>query len=265
MNLTTIYHSDPWDWPDETAGIIRETLVDQAAEPDLRLMAVEMAGDSVVVNDKLAGILLALIGNKDEPAKLRAKAAISLGPALEHSYIYEFDDPDDILVSEQVFNEIQASLQKMYHDAEVPEKVRISILEAAVRAPQDWHQGAVKAAFAADDEDWKLTAVFCMRFIKGFDSRIVEALESENRAIRYQAVIAAGNWGPKAAWPFITDLLADPGSEKSMLLAAIEAAAGFEPSVAIDPLERLLNTDDEDIIDAVHESLAMLGASGYFR
>ena len=52
-------------------------------------------------------------------------------------------------------------------------EVKRPILEASVRAPEKWHKNAVAAAYRSKDEDWKLTAVFCMRFIRGFDKQIV--------------------------------------------------------------------------------------------
>jgi hypothetical protein len=47
-------------------------------------------------------------------------------------------------------------------------KVRRRVLEASVRAPQDWHQEAIREAYSSGDESWRLTAVFCMRFVRGF-------------------------------------------------------------------------------------------------
>jgi len=80
-------------------------------------------------------------------------------------------------------------------DVEVPKNVRRRILEASLRAPQDWHQDAIRAAYSSDDEDWNLTAVFSMRWVRGFDDQILEALDSDNQHVHYQAVLAAGNWG----------------------------------------------------------------------
>jgi hypothetical protein len=54
-------------------------------------------------------------------------------------------------------------------DASVPTDVRRRILEASVRAPQDWHRDAIRAAYASDDDVWRLTAVFCMRSVRGFE------------------------------------------------------------------------------------------------
>ncbi len=260
MNLKKIYDMAPWDWPEEAAGIFLDVLNDPAADPTDRLLATEMAGDMVAINDELAETLLTVVGNNDEVEELRAKAVISLGPALEHADTYGFDDPDDIVLSEEVFQRIRPSLQKIYQNAGVPKNVRRRILEASIRAPQPWHRGAVRAAYQSDKEDWRLTAVFCMRFTKGFDQQILEALESDNPDIRYQAVYAAGNWGIKEAWPHVAGLLSSADEDNSLILAAIDAAAGIGLPEAIEPLEKLLDSDDDDIIDAVHEALAMLGA-----
>ena len=62
-----------------------------------------------------------------------------------------------------------------------------------MRAPQDWHENAVGSAYASGDDTWKLTAVFCMRFVRGFDGQIVEELDNTDTAIELEAVLAAGN------------------------------------------------------------------------
>ncbi|MBC2712729.1 MAG: HEAT repeat domain-containing protein [Desulfosarcina sp.] len=261
MNLRKIYDMAPWDWPEDTGRVFKHILDDRSADQSDRLLAVEMAGNFVVINDELAKTLLAVACNNDETEKLRVRAVISLGPALEHADIYEFDDPEDIVLSEEAFREIQVSLKKIYHDAGIPKEVRRRTLEAAVRAPQEWHLNALRAAYASDDEDWHLTAVFCMRFIKGFEPQILESLESVNPDIRYQAVCGAGNWGIKKAWPHVAGLLDSGNDDRSLLLAAIDAAASIDLPEAKEYLGRLLDSDDDDIIDAVSEALTIMGVS----
>ena len=259
MNLKKIYDMGPWEWPEDAGRMFQDILDDRSADPADRLLAAEMVGDLVVMDDELAKTLLSLVDNTDELEELRVRAVISLGPALEHAYIYEFDDEEDIVVSEEVFQKVQALLRKIYHNADVPKEVRRRVLEVAVRAPQDWHSAAVQAAFVSDDEDWCLTAVFCMRFIKGFDQQILEALESGNADIRYEAICAAGNWGVKEAWPYVDALLRAESTDKSLLLAAIDAACGIGLPEAAEILADLIDSDDDDIGDAAHEALAMIG------
>jgi hypothetical protein len=94
-----------------------------------------------------------------------------------------FEDPADVPISENKFHEIQEALCNLYLHTDVPKEVRRRILEASVRALQDWHPDAIREAYASADESWRLTAVFCMRFVRGFDEQILEALDIENQDI----------------------------------------------------------------------------------
>ncbi len=265
MDLQTIYEMiPPWEWPEDADSMFQEILEDRSADPSDRLLAAEMAGNLVVFNDKLAGTLLSIVSNRDETADLRAKAAVSFGAAFEHVDLYEFDDLDDIIFSEEIFCEVQSSFKKFYHDAGFPKEVRRRILEAAVRAPLDWHSAAVRAAFASDDKNWQLTAVFCMRFIGGFDQQILEALESKNSSILYEALLAAGNCETAKAWPLIDRLFGNADIDKNILLAAIDAAANIGHPEAVNSLERLLKSNDDDIVDAANEALGMLEAGEFY-
>jgi len=148
----------------------------------------------------------------------------------------------------------------LYADAGVPKAVRRSILEAAVRSPQEWHERAVRAAYASDDEAWRLTAVFCMQFVRGFDDQILGALESDNPDIHYHAVCAAGTWGVDAAWSHIAALVSSTDTDKPLRLAAIEAVAVIRPQEAAELLADLTASDDEDIAEAADEALTMAAA-----
>ena len=247
----------PWDWPAGAAKMFLETLRDRQASEADRLVAAELAGDFTVINDALAEALLSVLRSGDESPELRAQAAISLGPVLDHADVDGFEDPEDVPITEQTFHKIQESLRTLYADASVPKAVRRSILEAAVRAPQDWHAGAVRAAYASDDEAWRLTAVFCMRFIRGFDEQILEALASDDADILYEAVCAAGNWEVDAAWSQIAALVTSGDTDKPLLLAAIEAVAEIRPQEADEVLAELIDSDDEDIAEAACEALAL--------
>jgi hypothetical protein len=259
MDVKALRDIPPWEWPDGAGRMFLDILRDdQAAEAD-RLVAAELAGDISVVNDELVEALLSILRSGDESRVLRGQAAISLGPVLEQVDMQGFEDPDDVPVAERTFHRIGQSLRTLYMDADVPEEVRRRILEASVRAPEDWHQAAVRAAYASDDEAWRLTAVFCMRFVCGFDEQILEALDCENPAIHYEAVCAAGSWEVDAAWPHITALVTSRGTDKPLLLAAIGAVAEIRPHEAAEILEDVADADDEDVCDAVFEATAMAG------
>lgn len=261
MNLRTLKDTPPWDWPEGTGKMLLNILRDdQASESDL-LLATELAGDFTVINDALVDVLLSVLRSGDKSEKVRWRAAIALGPVLEHADTEGFEDGDHLSITESTFHAIQESLHKLYLDADVPREVRRRILEASVRAPQDWHQGAVRAAFSSDDEAWRLTGVFCMRFVRGCDEQILEALDNKNPDIRYEAVLAAGNWEVDAAWPYVADLVTSGQTEKPLLLAAIDAIASIRPHEAAEILDDLADSDDEDVVAAVHEAMAVAEAA----
>lgn len=257
MDLRTLKNTPPWDWPEGTGKRLLEILQDDRATDFELLLAAELAGDFTVINDALADALLTLLRRGDQSEKIRGQAAISLGPVLEQADTEGFEDADDCPIVERTFHRIQQSLRQLYVDASVPSEVRRRILEASVRAPEDWHQGAVRAAFSSDDEPWRLTAVFCMRFVRGFDRQILEALNNTNPDIHYEAVRAAGNWEVDAAWPHVAALLTSRETEKPLLLAAIEAIASIRPHETVDILGHLAAANDEDIAAAVDEAMAV--------
>jgi HEAT repeat protein len=123
----------------------------------------------------------------------------------------------------------------------------------------DWHNDAIQAAYSSDDEEWILTAVFSMCYVKGFEDQVLESLNHKNPDIFYEAVCAAGNWGIKEAWPYINKLLTDKDTDKWLLIAAIEGAANICQDEAIDLLMEFSDSEDEDIADAAEEALAMAG------
>ncbi len=263
MDLKILQDIPPWEWP---RGIGNEFLVvlrnPQAAAAD-RLLAAEFAGDLVVLDNFLAHTLLAIVSSSAESEKLRAKAAISLGPVLEQAELAEFDDPDAVPVSENTFRKITQTLRKVYVDPTVPKLVRRRILEAAVRSPQAWHAEAILAAYASDDPEWKLTAVFCMRYVRGFDRQILEALKSANPKIHYEAVCAAGECELDAAWPHLAALVTAANTSKDLLLAAIQAVSGIRPREAAELLADLVDSGDKDIAEAAAEAMSM--ADGPWR
>jgi hypothetical protein len=261
MNLKMLLDTPPWDWPRDAGSVFHKILIDRRANKSERLTAAELAGDFTVINDRLADALMTILRSGDEPEQLRAKAAISLGPALEHADIHGFEDPDDAPITERTFRDINDLLHKLYLDSSVPKEVRRKILEASVRAPQDWHQNAIEAACSNGDRDWMLTAVFSMGWVRGFDDQILEALKTADPKIHCEAVIAAGNWELEAAWSHIAALVEGPATPKPLLLAAIDAAASIRPREARETLSDLATSDDEEIAEAADEAIAMAEAA----
>jgi hypothetical protein len=257
-HLKILQEIPPWEWPEGSGEIFLEVLHDEQATESDQLIAAELAGEFSVINDELADALIDILHRSDKSEELRGTAAIALGPALEGVGLEGFDEDSDHPITEPTFITIQESLRTLYLDADhVPRDVRRRILEASVRAPQDWHRDAVRAAFSSDDEEWRLTAVFCMRFIPGFEEQILEALNSKNEEILREAVISAGEQVIDAAWPRVTALLDPSKTERSLLLAAIDAVASINPDLAPEVLNDLGGSEDDEIATAVYDALAL--------
>ena len=258
MDLRILAETPPWEWPEDVDKMLLAVLKDDRADGDDRILAADLAGDFTVINDALVDALLTILQNKDESEDLRGTAATSLGPVLEYTDTDWFDGPeDDNPVSDATIDNIQDALRRLYLDAGVPESVRRRILEASVRSRRDWHQDAVRAAWSGKDEEWRLTAVFAMRWIGGFENQILEALKSDDPDIRYEAVCAAGNWELDGAWPHVSKLIKSKKTDKELLLAAIEAAVNIRPSEAGILLVDLVDSKDQDISDAAYEAMVM--------
>jgi hypothetical protein len=257
MDLKILQDTPPWEWPRDAGKKFQEILSDHRADEADRFIAAELAGDLTVINDKLAASLAAVVRSAEEPEQMRATAAIALGPVLEVAFTYGFEDPDDVPIKERTFRNIQDTLNTVYFDDGISKEVRRRILEASVRAPEDWHQNAIAVAYASGDREWMLTAVFSMRWVRGFDEQILEALKSSDPEIHFEAVEAAGNWGLAAAWPHILAIVRNPKAPKPLLLAAIGAVSTIRPAEAESVLEDLADSDDEEIAEAVDEAIQM--------
>jgi hypothetical protein len=263
IDLKILQNTPPWDWPKTAGKTFEAVLMDRDAPEADRLIAAELAGDYVVVNDELAGILIGILGTAGESADLRATAATALGPALESADLGDFDDPlDPPRISEETFHKIQRFLHMLYFEESIPTLVRRRILESSVRAQEDWHGDAIRKAYASGDRVWILTAVFAMRWVRGFDEQILQALKSKDPDIHCEAVKAAGNWEVDAAWPHVFALVENSATTpKPLLLAAIGAVASIRQNTdSLEILNHLVDSDDEDISEAADEALSLAGA-----
>jgi hypothetical protein len=255
--LDELSNTPSWDWPEQAAVLIKQQL--GSVDPAERLKAVELAGDLVVMDDELAGKLVRII-QSDAADELRGTAAIALGPALEEAFEVGFDDEldddfDTRVLSESRVLEIQRVLHSMHDDNRQPSLVRRMCLEASVRAPQDWHPAAVRAAHQRDDKSWKMTALFCMGRLAGFEAQILEGLGASDPDIVVEAVRSAGLSELEAAGPTVLDLAASETREPRVRHAAVEALALLETEGIEELLVSLTESDDEALAELAFESL----------
>ena len=100
VDLKTLAELAPWDWPEETGRVLLDALRDHGFRPSDRLIAADLAGSFVVVNDDLVAALTSIVANGEESDELRARAVISLGPALESGDTDGFDEDNGAPISE---------------------------------------------------------------------------------------------------------------------------------------------------------------------
>src|SRR6516225_666661 len=130
MDIKSLCDVPSWEWPRDAGKVILKTLTEKGADQSDRLAAAELAGDLVVMNDQLAGALLAIVRSGDEPEDLRATAAIALGAVLEQADTElvdtnGFEDPEDVPISYSTFRNLQDSLRKLYFDETIAKEVRL--------------------------------------------------------------------------------------------------------------------------------------------
>lgn len=248
--LRALLDSPSGDWPADAGRTILTTLSAPTAELPERVLAACLAGESPVVPDELALCLLGIACSDSEPEELRSVAAAALGRVLDDASTTGFDPEDEDFVSEATFERLRSALRQLHGSAEVPAVVRRAALWASVHAPEDWHAGAVRAAFKSEDEGWRTTAVACMYVVSGMDEEILEALRSEEPHLLGFALRAAGAWAVDAAWPVIVDIMRTPDIDEELLLAAIGAAPGIRPEEAQELVAPFLGFDDGPVSGA---------------
>ena len=226
-------------------------------DPEMSMEQEYQLFDEDITDNAGARRMLAILTDTEVDPEDRARAAIKLGPGLQLcDERLSWDDPD-LYFTKMVFEEIDHTFRSLYHDATAPKIVRRRILEAAIRAPMNWHEGAVRAAWTTDDEDWRKTGIFGMGMIPGFDDEIRQALELEDvsAALRIEIVRAASGRQIAEAEPIARQMALDDSLEKLTRLIAIESLVGYASDASERALQKLTRSSDSDIAEAARWSL----------
>jgi len=194
LDLKKLVDLPPWEWPREAPRVILRLLRDRLEPEADRELAVTLVGDLCEQTEDTFKACLQILACPEESESLRCAAAIAIGPALEQADGLDPEDQGEAWISTTLFEKAKATLHDLWKLPDLPKSLRRRILEGAIRAPQDWHSEAIRMAFLADDTEWKLTAVFAMNHVGGFENEILEALEHPDPEIHLWAVMAAGAW-----------------------------------------------------------------------
>lgn len=228
--------------------------------------AVALDEVSGIVDDALARELLRFARDPDGDPEERGRALIALGPALEETS-YEEDEDGSLAppmgpeewwetpLSADGYREVQEDLRRIYHDGAQPKTVRRRALEAAVRAARPWHKDAVATAWSSGDPEWRVTAVFAMGFLGGFDADIEAAFRGGDPMVRREAMRAAGIAEMEHLAAEILAIAADPTADSEDRIAAVDALGDLQHEDAEEVLEELAGSDDDELAEAAEAAL----------
>lgn len=244
---------DDWGLPAESRAVLAESL--RSDDPEVRREAVEMLAHSI--DDELA--LQALeMARRDPDEGVRAAAVGALAPAVAATMTAQEAGDGSAPLSAPVFETLRQGLRHLYFDSGSPKEVRRLALECAAQAPEAWLEGAVRAAWASDDVEWRGTAVYCMTRLPGFADELLEALRDRQPAVRLQAARAAGDATLQAAAPRLLALARAADEEALVRMAAMESLALLGDREAIAPLRDIAAAADPELSFAARTALARL-------
>lgn len=224
-----------------------------------RLEVLEECGE---VDDELAAELLRFL-ESDAPDEGRAAAAIALGPTLEMMDT-ELDEQGRVEnafgmapLSQRVYDLVVETLRRVCLDQAEPVLVRRRAFEAAVRSPKDWQVDVIRSAWAGDDADWRLTAVFGMGYViqADFAAEIEAAFKSDSQELQGEAIRAAGLRELESLLPEVTAIAADRDAAPELRYAAVEALGHLGDEDTVELLHELAESDDEILAGIAEEAL----------
>jgi hypothetical protein len=217
-------------------------------DPDAEVRATAIDGLWEDENVSLVGPLLTAL-RADPSPEVRASAAQALGRFVLAGELEEIEEPVQI----RILNDLLTTI----HMAGESIEVRRRALESAAYAAPPEVTDALEVAYHADDERMRLSAVVGMG--RTCDRRwrdlVLQELESPAPAMRYEAALAAGELGLRAAVPRLIALTDDPDPQiYSASIWALGQIGGPQAKQAL--LNAYAEAPDEDARAMVEEALA---------
>jgi HEAT repeat protein len=246
-----------WELPPEARAVLVESL--KSPDAAVRLEALDMLGHSI--DDAIATLALEL-ARGDEDEEVRAAATSALAPALAAAMAAaEEDDAAPSPLSAATFEAVRQGLRHLYYDSETPREVRRRALEAAVQAPEAWQEGAVRAAWASGEADWRTSALACMSRLPGFEGELLEGLRDRQPAVRLEAARAVGDAVLAAGLPRLLTLAQAADEDPRVRMAAMESLSRLGAREAVPMLRALAESPDPELAFAARTALARLAES----
>ncbi|MGI6524535.1 MAG: hypothetical protein ACOX2O_04475 [Bdellovibrionota bacterium] len=259
--LKLLSTTPPWEWPMDVDKILLSIITDKNTPFSDRLRGVDLAGELSVINLELVQALQDIISSKDESYELRGAAISSIGAILEEvssaNYLNEitFIDSEEDLIKIEDLLEIRDLLHNIFNDTSEFDETRRRALESAVRTPEEWTKAAVEDAYKSSDVAWKVTALYCMRYLPNFKEEVLAELTSINPEMKRYAVEAVAAHKFQEAWPKLKSIILSEYSDKDLLDSAIYAAVKIKGST--DLLTELPELNAPELKEIVLSSAAL--------
>jgi len=253
--LEQIAADERWELPAESRAVLVDGL--QNGDREVRLEALEVLADSL--DDGLAAMALELARSEGDE-EVRVAAALALGPGLGAAAAAS-EDEIAAPISQATVAALGVGLRQLYFDSTAPKAVRRAALETATQAPEAWQEGAVRAAWASGDAEWRTTAVDCMARLDGFCAELMEALRDRAPQIRLSAARATGDAGCREAAPRLLALARAADEEALVRMAAMESLGLLGDRESIAPLRELAAGADPELAFAARSALARIAGA----
>jgi HEAT repeat protein len=195
---------------------------------------------------KLIKPLLAML-QRDSSPSVRATAASALG-----HYVYL--DAIDEISHAQAEPLIQA-LRAVIDAQGEPLEVRRRAVEAISYSSADDVPDIIRQAYAAPEEEMRISAVFAMGSSADdqWIETVVAELDSPSPAMRYEAAHAAGELEARSAVPALARMLDDPDREAQQMAVWALGQVGGDRAQTL--LTGLTDSDDAALAEAAMDAL----------
>ncbi len=222
--------------------IARIGLSDSDAE--VRIVSIRMLWDEESAG--LEDILLRMQEN-DLDERVRAGAASALGHYVYQGELEEIPAKTLKVIEEQLIRTVNGKDERL---------VRRKALEALGFSSRPEVTGMIEYAFASDDDDWMISALFAMgrSADKRWTGDVVRMLDNENPLIRLEAARAAGELEIKRARTILIEMLNDPDDD--VRAAAIWSLSQIGGQGVAEALENWMDdNDDAEEVSLIEEAL----------
>jgi len=233
----------------------------QLTDPDADVRAEAREELTMLMDDDIARAFLD-VASSDAGEEIRADAIVGLGPIIEEAGM-DFSDDDSGFafdpdlgpgISRETFDSIIREIRALYEDEAQPKLIRRRAFEILVRDPQPWQSVEIRKHFGGSDPLWKLTAVFGMGYVAGFEKEIAATVAAADDHLLYEAIRSASSMEVSAAAKRIRHLATSKDTDHDLRLVSIEALPNVDPN-SDEILESLAESRDREIAETAQAAL----------